>query len=125
MQIYHTCGSLQTYFSFRHDGAEALQGRGVAADDVEAMFHPWLPEAGHVKTRVELLRALEQEVEFVPPGELVDSYTSQGRTFDIFFGTIDTPGLVEFHTRLQLFTLWWIEAASYIGRSSRQTVGLP
>eukprot|EP00116_Pleurobrachia_bachei_P007345 sb/3467607/ len=58
--------------------------------------------------------ALEKNKKFHPPGTLVESYNKKGKTFDVYYSTFEDEKFREFHNRLQVFILWYIDAASYI-----------
>ncbi len=75
LKIYHTCGSLQLYYSFQYAAVlpQALQAQASPPDDVDAMFRPWLQLDDSLRTTGELVQALQRESDFVPPGDLAGS----------------------------------------------------
>lgn len=66
-------------------------------------FHQWVEE--------------DQKRGFKPLGDKVYEYTrpdAVSSTFEIYECTFETPGFEEFHRRIQVFLLWYIEGASFI-----------
>ena len=49
--------------------------------------------------------------------ELKDPETHEDLSYTLYQGTFDTPGLREFHERLQIFLLFYIESSNYIDSS--------
>merc|ERR1719312_870814 len=57
----------------------------------------------------------DAEVGFKPMGELLNSFEAMdGRTFQVFKCSESTPGLREYHEKLQAWIMFFIDAASYI-----------
>lgn len=46
---------------------------------------------------------------FKPPGELIDSYTSKERNYEIWSGELTDPAVQEIMSRMQIFTSFFIE----------------
>lgn len=46
---------------------------------------------------------------FKPPGELIESYTSKGRKFEIWLGELTDPNVQIILERLQIFVSFFIE----------------
>ncbi|KAF5372875.1 hypothetical protein D9758_001551 [Tetrapyrgos nigripes] len=122
-------GSLRQYLSIKWD--QKLKADTV--DDVEKTLSECIPpDEEAFKAHVE-----EDATAFKPMGEKMYTYTrrspaSQGKgkgvssaleldsesedtlVFEVYHATWDTPGFREYHRRMQLFILLYIEAGSYI-----------
>ncbi|THV07996.1 histone acetyltransferase type B catalytic subunit [Dendrothele bispora CBS 962.96] len=126
-------GSLRQYLSVKWD--EKLKADTV--DDAEKTLCEFIPsdierDEEAFKTHVE-----QDATTFKPPGEKMYSYTrrspaAKGKgkgitpaadldpesedtlVFEVYHATWETPGFREYHRRMQLFILLYIEAGSYI-----------
>ncbi|KIK54554.1 hypothetical protein GYMLUDRAFT_48688 [Collybiopsis luxurians FD-317 M1] len=106
-------------------------------DNVDGIIRQFLPE--EVETDEEIFQAQVEHdaTSFKPSGELIYSYTrsaSKGKAkdvarleqgtlnpddedaivYEVYHTTWDTPGFKEYHRRMQIFILLYIEAGSYI-----------
>ncbi len=60
-----------------------------------------------------------------PIGEKVNEYSGkEGDTYEVYKCTFETPHFANFHRRLQIFLLWFIEGASYIEEDDRWIIYL-
>lgn len=50
--------------------------------------------------------------DFKPPGELIDSYTSRGRNFEIWRGELTDPAVKELIRRIQIVISFFIEGGT-------------
>ncbi|KAF4614777.1 hypothetical protein D9613_003276 [Agrocybe pediades] len=129
-------GSLEQYLSVNY--SEKLPSSSTV-DDVEGILKGFIPP-GYITDEEAFLKKVEEDAEtFRPPGQLIYSYTrpspkssSKGKRkrdgnnqaldpssedvveFEVYHATWDTPGFREYHRRMQLFILLYIEAGSYI-----------
>lgn len=113
-------------------------------DDVEGKLAPFLPSeyisaTSTSSAKADFDAALVKSKSFTPLGEKVHSYTRKkvnkgkgksgpssaansvlseddpdARVFEVYRSTWETPGFREYHRRMQLFALLFIEGASYI-----------
>lgn len=82
-------------------------------DDVDAQMRAMLPR--DLVPHDEFEQVVQSDkASFQPLGTLVTSYKRNQREFAIFHATWDTPGFREWHQRAQVFTLFFIEGASYL-----------
>jgi histone acetyltransferase 1 len=51
---------------------------------------------------------------FKPMGDKMGQYELDGCVFEFYHCTLSTPRFKEYHRRLQLFLLWFIEGSSFI-----------
>ncbi|KAI5116562.1 hypothetical protein M0805_001547 [Coniferiporia weirii] len=127
-------GSLLQYLSV--SSSEKLQSSSTV-DDVEGTLYKFIP-AEYYKNESEFLARVEQDAAtFKPMGEKIYTYkrsstSGKGKgkafvpvdgvneesedvvTYEVYHSTWDTPGFREYHRRMQLFILLFIEAGSYI-----------
>ncbi|EGO21779.1 hypothetical protein SERLADRAFT_451781 [Serpula lacrymans var. lacrymans S7.9] len=127
-------GSLVHYLSVKY--SEKL-GSSSTVDDVEGILKEFIPEDYYTDEQTFLTRVEEDAASFAPMGKLIHSYTrpspsskSKGKsvirneqlnpdsrdvvTYEVYHSTWSTPGFREYHRRMQLFILLYIEAGSYI-----------
>ncbi|KAF8061629.1 histone acetyltransferase type B catalytic subunit [Lyophyllum atratum] len=128
-------GSLTQYLNVNY--SEKL-GSSSTVDDVEGTLSGFIPP-GYFKDEQQFLTFVEEDATtFRPSGQLISSYTrplssskgdkgkgganpqnldsqSEDATeFEVYHATWDTPGFKEYHRRMQLFILLYIEGGSYI-----------
>lgn len=121
IKLYMTAGTLKAFVSAKWDTkVDPLKTDGVTADDVVAPLVKVLAPGSFTTSREEFATSLSAAAEaaFRPPGELVTSFALEaaggGRQFEVLLATEATPGLREYHERLQPWILFFIDAASYI-----------
>ncbi|KAF8744957.1 hypothetical protein AX14_011971 [Amanita brunnescens Koide BX004] len=91
-------------------------------DDVEGTLAKFIPPGYHTDEAAFLQQVEHDTLSFRPHGDMISSYscvksTSEGEEtveFEVYHSTWDTPGFKEYHRRLQLFVLLYIEGGSYI-----------
>ncbi|KZV91056.1 histone acetyltransferase type B catalytic subunit [Exidia glandulosa HHB12029] len=123
-------GSLATYLSITHSDKLAAN----TVDDVEGKLTPHLPPDLIRDEDAFLKRVEEDTTSFRPVGTKVATYTrraesSKGKKraadavspddddavgYEVYHATWETPGFREFHRRMQLFILLYIEGGSFI-----------
>ncbi|KAI0032357.1 acyl-CoA N-acyltransferase [Vararia minispora EC-137] len=125
-------GSLVQFLDIRY--SETLPSSSTI-DDVRGAFERFLPK-DLCSTEEEFLSRVERDAEtFRPFGQRIHSYTrplpssrSKGKgtatplseddedavVFEVYYSKWDTPGFKEYHRRMQMFILLYIEAGSYI-----------
>ncbi|WFD36135.1 histone acetyltransferase [Malassezia cuniculi] len=117
-------GSLQPSLNVTYDTKNTLTSAKI--DDVEGTLHEFLPERLVNESELADIAAKEAGT-FCPPGEIVARYTHapraarglfsrapREREYVIFHATWDTPRFREWHDAARIFTLFFIEGASYI-----------
>ncbi|KAJ2930049.1 hypothetical protein H1R20_g7005, partial [Candolleomyces eurysporus] len=126
-------GSLAHYLSVSY--AEKLAAS--TTDDAQATLSEYIPEDYYTDEADFLQRVEEDATSFRPSGQLIYSYTrpspsAKGKgkgnanaqaldggsedvvEYEVYHTTWDTPGFREYHRRMQLFILLYIEGGSYI-----------
>ncbi|KAF9072894.1 histone acetyltransferase type B catalytic subunit [Rhodocollybia butyracea] len=121
-------GSLKQYLSV--GWSDKLKSADTV-DNVDGIIREYLPE--DIETSEGAFQAqVEDASSFKPLGEMIYSYTrsaSKGKgknvvplnpddedaiVYEVYHCTLDTPGFKEYHRRMQIFILLYIEAGSYI-----------
>jgi len=134
IDLRFTSGSLVQYLNVKYSGK---LGSTSTVDDVEGTLSKFIPP-GYYKDETEFSARVEEDATtFRPPGQLVYTYTrpsplqnGKGKgvpnfqsldpesqdtvVFEVYHATWNTPGFKEYHRRMQLFILLYIEAGSYI-----------
>jgi histone acetyltransferase 1 len=124
LDVYYNAGNLQTWidFSFKNKLSSFKQasplekltkykitfqedGHGVIPFDYPVLTH-----------QSEFVKTFQP---FTPIGfsKQISSYTVNGSTFELFHGTFASPKLVEYHKRMQTFSLFFIQTTSYLDES--------
>ncbi|KAF9466258.1 acyl-CoA N-acyltransferase [Collybia nuda] len=136
IDLRFTSGSLIQYLNTRY--SEKLSSSSTV-DDVEGTLSGFIPPTYYKDEEVFLTRVEEDATTFRPSGQLIYSYTrlsplssqkKKGKAvsdsqyldsenpnavaYEVYHATWDTPGFKEYHRRMQIFILLYIEGGSYI-----------
>ncbi|EIN08019.1 histone acetyltransferase type B catalytic subunit [Punctularia strigosozonata HHB-11173 SS5] len=124
INVQMASGSLATRVSSAYSAK--LKSSSSTVDDVEGILAKFLPD-DHYKAADEaafLQRVKDDASSFRPFGQKIYSYTTTGKgkgraleddvEYEVYHATFDVPGFKEYHRRMQLFILLYIEAGSYI-----------
>ncbi|KAG1836638.1 acyl-CoA N-acyltransferase [Suillus subalutaceus] len=117
-------GSLAQYLSVRY--AQKLDA-STTVDNVEGILKEFIPPDYDTDEATFLTRVQEDAVSFKPIGNVIHTYTrpapstsgSSSATrevveYEVYHATWNDPGFREYHRRMQIFILLYIEAGSYI-----------
>ncbi|KAG6332244.1 hypothetical protein ID866_6845 [Astraeus odoratus] len=119
-------GSLVQFLSVSY--AKKLDASSTV-DDVENILKEFIPPEYETDEAKFLTRVEEDAISFKPIGNLLHSYKRSLRTkptsstpkqgenaveYEVYHATLDDPGFREYHRRMQIFILLYIEAGSYI-----------
>ncbi|PPR06189.1 hypothetical protein CVT26_005463 [Gymnopilus dilepis] len=135
IDLRFSSGSLEQYLSVSYE--EKLPSTSTV-DDVEGTLAKFIPPGYYTDEEAFLKRVEEDADSFRPPGQLIYSYTrpspkssAKGKRkrdgeqildphsedvieYEVYHATWHTPGFREYHRRMQLFILLYIEGGSYI-----------
>ncbi|XP_063694896.1 histone acetyltransferase type B catalytic subunit-like [Bolinopsis microptera] len=112
INIYYTVGSLKQYVKVQHSETVPVNST-VEPDNVLHLISEQTP-AGFTTNYNEFIMDMNKDKSFRPPGDLITSYKQDEKTFEIFHATFANPKFQDYHSRLQTFIIWYIDAASYI-----------
>ena len=118
IQLSFASGSLRPSLNIEYRAKNTMTTAKV--DDVDEQLREFLPEADLVSPDAFPQLVQADAASFQPPGTQITSYTQRSkgqttdRTFCIFHSTWDTPGFRAWLKRAQIFTLFFIEGASYL-----------
>ncbi|KAJ3931743.1 MAG: histone acetyltransferase type B catalytic subunit [Lentinula lateritia] len=124
-------GSLKQYLSVKW--SDKLKSADTV-DDVDGTIREFLAEGIEVNEDAFRVRVEEDATSFKPSGEMIYSYTrsaSKGKgkssvveqhnpededtvVYEVYHNTWKVPGFKEYHRKMQIFILLYIEAGSYI-----------
>ncbi|KAF9448901.1 histone acetyltransferase type B [Macrolepiota fuliginosa MF-IS2] len=129
IDLRFTSGSLTQYLNVQYSEKLATSS---TVDDVEGTLAKFIPP-GYYTDEEAFGKCVEEDATtFKPYGELIYSYTKpspvkgKGRgvsraaraakdvVYEVYHTTWDTPGFREYHRKMQLFILLYIEAGSFI-----------
>lgn len=84
------------------------------ADDILGTLKEWAPEAAFEKTAsfTAHLQNDKSAKDYKPPGELLESYTSKGRNFEIWSGELVDPAVRQLVDHLQILISFFIEGGT-------------
>jgi histone acetyltransferase 1 len=124
IDVRFASGSLAQYLSVRH--AQKLDA-STTVDNVEGILKEFIPPDYDTDEAAFLTRVQEDAASFKPVGSVVHTYTrpapstsgSSSATrevveYEVYHATWNDPGFREYHRRMQIFILLYIEAGSYI-----------
>ena len=143
MGVYFGAGSLRAHLEYKHDAtlndaADVKADEDVKPDPILPPIIKLLAE-DQVAANEEAFRVSirKEEAAFKPLGEKVTDWTLEGeayfnyepwatmlslslgehgssRQFEIYHADVSVPGFREYHSRLQPWIMFYIDAASYI-----------
>jgi len=118
VELYMAASNLKAYLATSYeDKVDPANTDGVKADDVLEPIGKILAPDSYTFSKEEFLKDLESDAEvgFKPMGEMLNSFTAlDDRTFQVYKCSESTPGLREYHEKLQAWIMFFIDAASYI-----------
>jgi len=110
-------GSLYSFINYTYSGkVDPAKTDGVTPDDVVTPLIKILAPGSFTESKEEFTKHLAStdETGFRPMGEMVHSFKSNDRTFEVYKCDESTPRFREYHERLQAWIMFYIDAASYI-----------
>ncbi|ESK94254.1 histone acetyltransferase type b catalytic subunit [Moniliophthora roreri MCA 2997] len=135
IDLRFTSGSLINYLSVTWSEKLASKAQ-TTVDDVEGTLSEYIPEDFERNEETFNVRVEQDALEFKPMGQMIYSYTrpsprAKGKgkavsavaldsesedavVYEVYHATWDTPGFREYHQRMQVFILLYIEGGSYI-----------
>ncbi|KAH9494842.1 histone acetyltransferase 1 [Bulinus truncatus] len=122
--IYYTATKLTPYLNISYSEKCCEERHGVHPDNIEKVLSSELPP-GYLSNLDAFRVAVSKDVDFKPFGQMVDAYTldtasSEAKHFEVYYVKIDEPGFRDFHSKLQSFIKFYIDAASYIDADDEQ-----
>lgn len=115
ISIFYSAGPLDIYYDVKYTKkADDLKGHGILkADDIQTAITEIFPEGCYYTNLEEFLNVGESKSEkFEPMEEKIHEFTVNDRTFIINLCDMYTPGFLKYHSRLETFVYWYIDAAS-------------
>ncbi|CAG8575354.1 7130_t:CDS:10 [Diversispora eburnea] len=117
VKLRFASSSMTTYFGVTYD-EKILDSTTNLVDDVEKTLSELLPDDYITNYDIFLQRVQTDAETFIPMGEKISEYRidndNSDKVYEIYKATFKTPRFKEFHKRLRIFVLFYIEAGSYI-----------
>ncbi|CAL1528340.1 unnamed protein product [Lymnaea stagnalis] len=122
--LYYTASKLVPYFNVTFSETCSVDQHGVPPDNIEKTLSPELPP-GYLTNLDSFRCAISKEKNFKPYGQMIDAYTvitkkGEEKQFEVYYLKIEEAGFREYHSRLQSFIKFYIDAASYIDVDDEQ-----
>jgi len=117
VNLFMSAGSLQTYINHSYtEKVDPSKTDGVTADDVISPLVKILAPDSFTTSKETFISRVtsEEEQNFRPMGELVDTISVEDKTYEVYRCLESTPRFREYHERLQAWIMFYIDAASYI-----------
>lgn len=120
INIYYTSSTLKRMVTMTYsEKSDPAKADGVEADPVLPVIAEKVP--GEITNNIdEFSKLLSQEDSFKPIGKKTNQMTVNAangepeRVYETYQCKIDDPGFAEYHSRMESWLLWFIDAASYI-----------
>ncbi|CAD5122822.1 DgyrCDS11227 [Dimorphilus gyrociliatus] len=118
IDIFCTAANLYTYIRVKYsEKIDPAKADGVEADNVLKMLSQEYTD-GLITNVDDFSMKLMKDENFKPFGKKIHSYTrlheSKEKTFSIYQSSIEDDGFRSFHSRMQPFLLFFVDAGSYI-----------
>ncbi|XP_065883019.1 histone acetyltransferase type B catalytic subunit-like isoform X2 [Dysidea avara] len=114
VKLYYTPGHLNTFIGINYAGKiDPKKHEGLKADGILETLAE-LVEGGFTTNQDEFLAKLPDEAKFHPYGELLEAYRKDDVQYEIYKIETVTPGFASYHSRLQVFLLWFVDASSFL-----------
>nr|CAB3251832.1 histone acetyltransferase type B catalytic subunit [Phallusia mammillata] len=120
INLFYAASTLHIYVNIKYEKKlNPKYAEGVEPDNIMEKLKDVLP-LKFSENIDEFSSQLETQASFHPHGELINTYTRQGketslkRTFQVYKADVTCPGFKDYHQRMESFILWFIDAASYI-----------
>ncbi|KAK4510365.1 Up in starvation [Mucor velutinosus] len=124
LQLKYASGSLRPFVSMEYSAkyqpaSSSSSVEQVQADNVLTTLEEYLPQ-GYLTSHNEFIDVVRNDyTTFKPLGEKIREYTREKddgsvETFEIFKNSFSNAKFREYHSRMQLFVLFFIEGSSYI-----------
>ncbi|KAH0830345.1 acyl-CoA N-acyltransferase [Lanmaoa asiatica] len=113
-------GSLTQFLSVRYAGKLPASS---TVDDVEGVLSSFIPPGYETEEEAFLARVEKDATSFHPIGKCIHSYTrsvpsvssrESNVEYEVYHATFEDSGFREYHRKIQIFILLYIEAGSYI-----------
>uniref|UniRef100_A0A2C9GT07 Histone acetyltransferase type B catalytic subunit n=1 Tax=Anopheles christyi TaxID=43041 RepID=A0A2C9GT07_9DIPT len=123
IEIMASAGPLDLYFDISYaKKVEELQTEGLKADDVEKSLADIVENASYYTNLDEFKRVHASKApSFRPVGTKVDEFKHPlggkepgSRTFEVYVATAEDAEYMKFHTRLEMFSFWYIDGFSRV-----------
>ena len=126
IQLYYAAGSLTNYVRISYDSklgsTEATKTLALTCppQDIQKLLLTYLAPGYTDNIDVFMDKVKKDEDKFTPMGMKVGEYSIEENVYEIYKCTFQTPRYLEYHQRLKIFLLFFIEGASFIDESDEK-----
>ncbi|XP_018011951.1 histone acetyltransferase type B catalytic subunit [Hyalella azteca] len=125
VRLYITAGRLNMYCDVEYSSiVKKSKSVALEPDDIVGPLTKLVPTNCILDNQDTFLALLKKESTFKPYGELISVITPHNndanQRFEVYSCNADTPGFLEYFERLQMFTMFYVDAASYIDTSDHK-----
>lgn len=115
INVYLSAGPLDVYYDVKYSQKvdDMPNNEGLKADNV-SVITDFFSGAYYTNLNEFLEVAEKKSKNFEPVGDLLHEFTIDGRTFQINLCDSSTANFQKFHSKLEFFIFWYIDAASRI-----------
>ncbi|KAG5519926.1 hypothetical protein PMAC_000203 [Pneumocystis sp. 'macacae'] len=112
INLKFSCHDLQMYLKIQYTD-KVDEKKRISNENIEELFQKFLPKT--IMTNYLIFTSHLNNIHlFVPPGSKISSYEANDSVFEVFMGSTIDPNIKKIIDNLQIFSLFFIEAASYI-----------
>ncbi len=112
IKLYYAPGSLETYFSINYSAQIDLPN--TRPEEIKTRLTDLLIPGFYDNLETFMHKVELDQTQFKPLGEKMGQYELDECVFEFYHCTMSTRGFKEYHGRLQLFLMWFIEGSSFI-----------
>ena len=112
IKIYYGAGSLVTYFAVEYSAQVTIEN--TRAEEINSKITPMLDPGYYDNFDSFMHQVKNDQLCFKPMGIKVGEYALNDCKFELYQNNLTTPRFKDYHRRLQLFLIWFIEGSSYI-----------
>ena len=117
IDFWMCASSLKTFIQVNYlEKVDKAQTGGVDADEVIEPLTKILAEGQVLESKDQMTNHLSSPkvTQFKPLGSKVDEFQCGDQSYEIFHAEDSVPGFREYHSKLQPWIMFYIDAASYI-----------
>lgn len=122
VDMYMTASTLKAFIRMKSDEVISMKMSGDVKPDpvIPPLLEILAPDQAIVDNIDEFRKYVnsDKEIKFVPFGEKIDSFESEKdcttHKYEVYLSDESVPGFRDFHSRLQPWIMFFIDAASYI-----------
>uniref|UniRef100_A0A6A7FMJ8 Histone acetyltransferase type B catalytic subunit n=2 Tax=Hirondellea gigas TaxID=1518452 RepID=A0A6A7FMJ8_9CRUS len=125
IKLFITAGRLNMYCEVEHSGMyESSKPGELKPDEVIPPLANLVPPNTILGSKSTFVAMIRKEASFRPFGEQISRHTIQEggeeRVFEMYLSDESTPGFTDYFERVQMFAMFYVDAASYIDNTDEK-----